>query len=139
MPIVLMAVFIVRCSGYKEVPAPTGKQLAPSNIQAYHDPVEMKIAWVPYQNVRLTETRNRDWVVVEDDSAEESALPMIMITYPASGDTAWVHMGTKNALLGKLLKHTLMTQQPITRPYEGYFEQAQCISCHPGHVKVDFE
>ncbi len=69
----------------------------------------------------------------------EVRYPMIMITYPEGNDTVWVQMSTKNDLLGKLIKHSLMTQVPIKRPYEEYFEQAQCSSCHPSDVKVDFD
>ncbi len=100
--------------------------------------MNMQIAWIPYKSLKLKETKKHNWVVIEDDSGKESALPMIMITSPSSSDTVWVQMSTKNDLLGKLVKHSLMTQVPIKRPYEEYFEQAKCTSCHPSDVKVDF-
>ena len=101
--------------------------------------MEMKVAWIPYKNLTLKKTKKHNWVVVEDDAGKESALPMIMITYPNTSDTVWVQMSTKNDLLGKLVKHSLMTQVPIKRPYEAYFENTKCTSCHPSDVKVSFD
>jgi len=139
LSLLLVAILAIKCSTPKEVTPPSAKQLSPENITAYHKPIEMKIAWIPYKSLALKQTKKNNWVMVESDSTKESALPVIMVTYPASNDTVWVQMNTKNDLLGKLIKHSLMTQQPITRPYKEYFELAQCSSCHPSDVKVSFD
>lgn len=139
LSILTLSIFAMMCAAPKEVPPPTAKQLSPHQIKGYHAPMEMKVAWIPYKNLTLKKTKKHNWVVVEDDAGKESALPMIMITYPNSGDTVWVQMSTKNDLLGKLVKHSLMTQVPIKRPYEAYFEDTKCTSCHPSDVKVSFD
>jgi hypothetical protein len=56
-----------------------------------------------------------------------------------SKDTIWIDMNTDTELLGRLVKHSLMTQEPIQRPYTNFFEVASCEKCHPAHVKVEFD
>lgn len=80
----------------------------------------MKIAWFPYKDLELKKSKANNWVMVSSDSARESAIPVIMITYPVSNDSIWIDMNIKNELLGKLVKHSLMTQVPITEPYGEY-------------------
>ena len=101
--------------------------------------MEMKIAWFPYENLALKQTKANNWVIVESDSTRKSAIPVIMISYPETGDSIWVQMDTKNDLLGKLIKHSLMTQVPISTPYSEYFEKAKCQNCHPADVPVNFD
>ncbi len=75
LSILALSVFVMMCATPREVPPPTAKQLSPENIKGYHNPIEMKIAWVPYKNLKLIETKKHNWVVVEDDAAKGSALP----------------------------------------------------------------
>jgi hypothetical protein len=89
--------------------------------------------------LQLKQTKANNWVIVESDSAKSGAIPVIQVIYPVTADTVWVQMNTKNDLLGKLIKHSLMTQQPIYEPYSEYFEKASCASCHPSDVKVSFD
>ena len=139
LSLLFLAIVTIKCAAPKEVAPPTAKQLSPSEISAYHKPIQMQIAWMPYKSLELKQTKKNNWVMVESDHPKESALPIIMVTYPATNDTVWVQMNTKNDLLGKLIKHSLMTQQPIKKPYKEYFEVAQCGSCHPSDVKVNFD
>ena len=133
---------LAQCSTTSEVPQSEArvKQIQSSDVEAYHDPVQLQIAWVPYTAHSLKLTGKNEWKVVKDDSKDtSSALPMIMLTYPGSTDTLWLDMNTDNELLGRLLKHSLMTQQPITRPFTNYIEIAKCSSCHPKHIEIPFQ
>ena len=63
----------VQCTQYKEVAAPPPervRQLSPDDIKAYHDPVMMQIAWMPYQEHRLVRTKGNEWTVVKDEETD---------------------------------------------------------------------
>jgi hypothetical protein len=140
LSLLLIAIITLKCSPTTElVSTPQGRQVDPVNIAAYHAPINMQIAWMPYENLQLKQTKDNNWVVVESDSAKTGVIPVIQLVYPNSGDTVWVQMNTKNDLLGRLIKHSLMTQEPIFEPYSDYFEKAKCSNCHPADVKVDFD
>ncbi len=135
----VLGLFVITCTTKQAVSVPpTARQVNPQEIKTYHNPVVMQIAWMPYSNLELKQTKADNWVIVESDSVKQGVIPVMRLFYPATEDTVWVQMNTKNDLLGKLIKHTLMTQQPISEPYSAYFENAKCESCHPAGVKVDF-
>lgn len=139
LAILALGLFAITCTTKQAVVVPpTARQLDPQEIKTYHNPVLMQIAWMPYSNLELKQTKADNWVIVESDSAKQGVIPVMRLIYPATEDTVWVQMNTKNDLLGKLIKHTLMTQEPISEPYSAYFEKAKCESCHPAAVKVDF-
>lgn len=129
---------VANCESKKQFVPSRTRQLKPKEVSAYHQPVEMKVAWVPYKNLELKQTKANNWVIVESDAAKTGAIPVILITYPATGDSVWVQMDTRNELLGQLVKHSLMTQKPIAEPYDQYLADAACSSCHPKDVPVDF-
>jgi hypothetical protein len=39
-------------------------------------------------------------------------------------------------LLGKLIKQSLMTQQPISDPFSIFLEESDCTTCHPSDIKI---
>ena len=133
-----VVIFTVTCSTTNYLEPSRARQLKPAEVRGYHNPAEMKIAWFPYKDIELKKTRDNNWVMVQSDSTKEGALPVIMITYPVTGDSIWIDMNIKSELLGKLVKHTLMTQMPIKQPYGEYLEAASCTHCHPSNVKVNF-
>ena len=136
----LIAIFVITCTTTQSFMEPTrARQLKPSEVSSYHNPVEMKIAWFPYKELELKKTKENNWVMVESDTGRSSVIPVIMITYPNTNDSIWIDMNIKNQLLGKLLKHTLMTQVPISEPYSEYFANAKCSKCHPSNIKVNFD
>lgn len=138
--VLLLALLAITCSTSKQYLEPSrARQLKPSEVRGYHNSVEMKIAWFPYKELELKKTRENNWVMVESDTGRTSAIPVIMITYPISEDSIWIDMNIKNELLGKLVKHTLMTQEPIFEPYSDYFANAKCSKCHPSNIKVNFD
>ena len=126
------------CKSQKELVPTQARHLKPDEVKSYHSGMEVTIAWIPYQNQALKQNTDDEWVVVESDSAKVGAIPMILVKYP-SGDSVWLDMNIKNEILGKLLKHSLMTQQPLTRPFGEFLETAKCTKCHPSDVEVDFD
>ena len=133
------SLLVATCSSNKEITPPSARQISPKEVKGYHAPVEMKVAWFPYKNLQLKQTKANNWVIVKSDSTRQGAIPVIMVSYPETGDSIWIEMDTKNELLGKLIKHTLMTQQPISEPFGEYFETAKCTNCHPADVPVNFD
>ena len=113
------------------------RQLQPDNIVSYHQPVQMEVAWVPYTEHRLEWTKKNEWRVVKDPAVDTtSTLPMILLSYPGGTDSIWLDMNMDDATFGRLLKHTMMTQIPISRPFTEYIEIAKCENCHPENVKL---
>jgi len=139
LAILALGVLALNCKAPKEVPAPKLRTLSPAEVTSYHMPVNMQVAWVPYENLEVKMDKNNNWVIVESKDPKKSVIPVMLITYPATGDSVWVQMDTRSDLLGQLIKHTLMTQKPITEPFDAYLADAACSSCHPADVKVNFE
>lgn len=117
---------------------PTIRQVSPEDVRNYHDKIEMTIAWYPYENGVFKRNKDNEWVVVKEESGKKGTIPVILIKYPATGDSIWLDMNTASEDLGMLLKHSLMTQEPIRRPFAEYLEVASCTKCHPADVEVDF-
>ena len=107
-------------------------------MSSYPKPIELTIAWHPYKDQVLQRTSENEWAVVKSDSSRAGKIPVILIRYPGTQDSLLVEMNTESALFGKLLKHSLMTQEPISHPFGEYFEKASCTNCHPKDVEVDF-
>jgi hypothetical protein len=135
VPIVVFG--LLACKTY-ESPAPQMRQIKTSEAISYHQPMNIRIAWYPYENKVLKQTANNQWKVVPSDTTRKGAIPAILITYPNTSDSIWFEMDTRNATLGKLLKHSLMTQEPISRPLDEFLEVASCTKCHPSDVPVNF-
>lgn len=133
------AIILITCTTTKYMEPTKARQLKPEEVRGYHNAVEMKIAWFPYKDLELKKTKENNWVMVNSDSGRTSTVPVIMITYPNSGDSIWIDMNIKNEILGKLVKHTLMTQVPIYEPYGEYFAEAKCSKCHPSNIEVNFD
>ncbi len=137
--ILLIASFVINCSKTKELTELPSKVLRPSEISAFHADMHIKVGWIPYEGQKLVRTGKNEWKVVpHQDDDRVGSVPTMLITYPVSGDSIMLNMNIKNELLGKLIKHSAMTQEPIKRPFTQFFEDAKCQSCHPEDVKVDF-
>lgn len=136
----LISTVMLNCAPAKKQFEPAqARHLSPSEISSYHNAVNMRIGWMPYEEIEYEQASDNRWVLLESDSTSSGLVPVIMITYPATGDSIWFNMNMKNATLGKLLKHTMMTQKPIYEPIETYLADAKCASCHPSDVKVNFD
>ncbi len=142
LAVAALAFVFVTCHQYTEITAsPSVRHLKPSEVAAYHQAINLTIAWVPYEDSQtLVMTKKDEWKVVRNDGPYKTGnIPVILVTYPGSTDTIWIDMNTDNALLGKLIKHSLMTQEPIRRPFVQFFEEASCQKCHPADVKVKLD
>ena len=131
--------FAITCKSTLDLSTPKARQVKMSDVQGYHDPINLKVAWLPYRDMALKQTGENDWVIINDSTSKIGAIPMILVTYPESGDSVWIDMNTRSEELGKLIKHTLMTQQTIQEPYHNYLKVTKCGTCHPKDVVVDFE
>ena len=97
----------------------------------FHRPVSLQIGWRNYRESEVVRDDDGNMVMLPVDSLE-SQVPAIMVGDPLAEDAVWIGMDIDDALLGRLIKHTLMTQQPIQRPLETYVQTATCAPCHPG-------
>ena len=135
--LMFLGMVLLMCTPQKLKPTRI-RQLSPQEVVGYHNPMELQIAWFPYKSHSLKQVEDDKWVV-EYDSNKTGAVPVILITYPESNDSIWLDMSTKSETLGKLLKHSLMTQEPITEPLGDFLEVASCSKCHPADVPVNFD
>jgi hypothetical protein len=136
--LLLIAFFVVNCSKTKEFIAPTSRTMQPSEISGFHPEISIQIGWVPYQNQHLILNGNNEWRIVPIEGERQGAVPTLLISYPESGDSILLDMNIENEMLGKLIKHSAMTQEPIKRPFHKFFEVAKCQKCHPPEIEVDF-
>ncbi|MFY0652235.1 MAG: hypothetical protein JXQ96_09390 [Cyclobacteriaceae bacterium] len=130
---------VTTCKTQKELVPTRVRQVRPSEVSSFHKPLNMTIAWYPYKEQTFKRTSKNEWKIVKSDSGQTGNIPVILIKYPETQDSVWLDMNTESALLGKLLKHSLMTQEPIKRPFGDYLQTASCTKCHPSDVKVDFD
>ena len=135
----VLTVFIATCKSTQDLVPTKARRVSPNEVTSYHKQANMKIGWIPYKDLELKQTGKDNWVVIKSDSTKEGAIPVILLTYPESGDSIWLDMNTDNELLGRLMKHTLMTQIPITEPFGDYLVTASCSKCHPSEIKIGFK
>ncbi len=138
----LLIVFIVsNCSETRQMPTERiARAMQPSEISSFHPEISLTVGWVPYQNQKLVRTGRNEWKMVKREEGDrEGAVPVILVSYPRTKDSILLDMDITNELLGKLIKHSAITQEPIRRPFSTFFEEAQCKKCHPAHIKLDFD
>ena len=97
----------------------------------FHKPVSLQIGWFPYEESRMERMENGDLVVVKDSAATAGAMPAIIVSYPDTTHLVWLDVDTDDALLGQLIKYTLMTEAPISEPFSEYLQEVDCSDCHP--------
>lgn len=102
----------------------------------HHRPITMQVGWIPYSEWTSSDSLAASRGEVTTDSIRFSEMPAIFVTYPDSADSFWLDPSIDDALLGRLIKHTLMTQQPITRPFDEYLLRATCQPCHPDRIPL---
>ena len=137
----LLIVFtIVNCSKSTLVMAPDrARSMQPNDISNFHTEISVKLGWVPYQDQQLVQTEKREWKVVKNPAnASSGKVPVLYVQSPGA-DPILLDMNIKNEILGKLIKHSAITQEPIRRPFVDFFEEAKCQKCHPEDIEVDFE
>ena len=136
----ILLAFTLQCATNKNITEGASdrvRQADTRHITSYHNPVKLEIGWIPYTEHRLVHTKKNEWKVVKDASVDTtSVMPMILLSYPFSEDSLWFDMNMENETLGRLLKHTLMTQQPISRPFGEYMEVSKCSNCHPASIDI---
>ncbi len=136
-----MVVFflIYNCSPSKYLVVDKSRTLKTNDISSFHTSLSVTVGWIPYQDQKVIQTGKNEWKVVKSEEEEGSSLPMLVISYPETQDSLLLTMATENEVLGKLIKHSLMTQEQISTPYTDFFERAKCQKCHPEHIKIPFE
>ena len=135
-----IALLAVTCKQMGEITPTSIRQLKPSEVSSFHQPVMLQVGWFPYEQHSFEKTGKGEWRIVKNKDTDRSGMvPHVLISYPGTTDSLWVSMNTDNELLGKLIKHTLMTQEPIARPYSDFFEEAKCSKCHPPEIDKGFE
>jgi hypothetical protein len=135
----LLSLLIISCTAEKKFlrESPRIRVFEEWKGQNFHKPLELKIGWYKYKESGAIEDSSNLWAVAFKDSGKVyGSSPILMVSYPDSTDGIYFDMDVDDALLGKLIKHSLMTQLPIKRPFKEFFATADCASCHPSAIKV---
>lgn len=137
----LIAFIVVNCNNAsKDLAQSKSRTMQPGDITSFHPEISVTLGWVPYQDQKLVQTKKNEWKVVKHKSGDKAGkVPVILVSYPESKDSILLDMDIENELLGKLLKHSVITQEPIKRPFVTFFEKAKCQKCHPADLKVNFD
>ncbi len=136
---ILLFLLIISCSSERKAlrDSPRIRVFEEWKGQNFHKPIELKIGWYRYKESDAFQDSSNLWAVTLKDSGKVyGSSPILMVSYPDSSDGIYFDMDVDDALLGKLIKHSLMTQLPIKRPFKEFFAEADCSSCHPSEVKV---
>ena len=137
----LLIVFIVvNCSKRSMQLTPDRtRTLKPNDITSFHPEITIKLGWVPYEDQKLIQTGKNEWKIVQHKPEDKAGkIPVLFVESPSAEEPILLDMNIENQLLGKLIKHSAITQQAIQRPFAKFFEEAKCQSCHPPEIKVDF-
>lgn len=135
----VIAFVVTNCSKTQREAFERSRMMQPADMSSFHPPISITLGWMPYQDQKLVQTGRNEWKIVQHQADDrEGKVPVIIVSYPESRDSILLDMNIKNELLGKLIKHSAITQQPIHRPFTTFFEEAKCEKCHPEDVEVDF-
>lgn len=116
---------------------PQFRTLQVQQATRFHKKIMLEIGWYPYQREQAVAAGTNLWTIVHSDSGGvEGALPVILVSYPDSSEAVWLDLNIDDALLGRLLKHSLMTEIPIKRPLAEFLQEANCGSCHPAEIRI---
>lgn len=137
---VSVAFIVVNCSKTTQnLVQDRTRMMQPSQISSFHPEISITLGWVPYQDQKLVQTGRNEWKIVKHQEGDKARkVPVLVVNYPETKDSILLDMNIENELLGKLIKHSAITQEPIRRPFTTFFEEAKCQKCHPPHIKVDF-
>lgn len=130
------ASLLAACAPTAQTTAPRTRTMSVDDATRHHQPVQLQVAWREYREHVMRATGDATWAVT-DEVAKVGEVPVLVVSYPDTTKDLTLRMDIDDALLGKLLKHTLMTQQPITTPLGQYLQVAQCSSCHPADVDME--
>ena len=108
----------------------------------FHRPVTLQVGWQSYrdQDVSLESDStvgvfNSTGAVL--DSVATGVIPVLVLHYPDDASRITLPMGIDDALLGRLIKSTAMTEMPVKEPLVRYLERADCAHCHPAAIPLE--
>jgi hypothetical protein len=141
LSVALMAIFLsalsIGCSsGAKNTMAnKVVKTVDTQHAEAVNQAVQLQVGWYPYSESELVQIGPNQYAVrkIASQSGKKQH-PGIAVYYPSTGKTIWIDMDIDDATLGRLLKHSLMGDREIERPFRDFMQSSDCASCHPGAV-----
>ena len=137
--LVLLVFLVAACaSTSKEVSTRQSvRTMKSEDPSSYHNEINLQVGWFEYDESALELVEPGVYVESFSDSTTISGkMPVIVLSYPDSGKTFTFGMDVDNELLGKLLKHSLMSEIPVQRPLSGFLERSDCSKCHPSDIPI---
>jgi hypothetical protein len=52
----------------------------------FHKPVELRIAWYPYDKVKMEKTGDNVWKMASDSLTKEGNIPVLLVRHPDSDE-----------------------------------------------------
>ena len=122
---------VTACSSKDVNKSPEVRNIEINEPTTFHNKVEIQVGWFPYQSKEVKKLDDNVWEIAKDDKDfSDGDMPVLIFSYPDSNRAIMLEMDTDNEFLGKLLKKTLMTRQPIKTPLQDYLKEADCFHQH---------
>lgn len=138
MALLSILILVAACSSKNVNKSPEVRSIQINEPTTFHSKVEIQVGWFPYQSKEVKKLDDNVWEIVkEDKDFSNGDMPVLIFSYPDSNRAIMLEMDTDNELLGRLLKQTLMTQQPIKTPLQDYLKETDCSTCHPSDVEMN--
>ena len=138
--ILLLLLIIANCNrtAQREMTVENLREMNTAAISSFHPEITISLGWVPYEEKEMVPTGKNQWLVLNAHGPENTGMiPLLVVSFPGTRDSILLDMDMSNELLGKLIKHSAITQVPIQRPFSRFFAEARCGKCHPPHIKLN--
>ena len=96
----------------------------------FHRPVTLQVGW---QSYRDHADSGADSTVGVLNSVATGVIPVVVLHYLDDAERMTLPMRIDDALLGRLIKSTAMTEMPVKEP----LERADCAHCHPTAIPLE--
>lgn len=137
--LIIALLLLAGCTASKKVAVKDAARVIDTEAPVkFHKPVNMKIAWYPYTTDSLVRHSDTIYLKEAEKAKQTGNVPLIVVTQEGSDEAVTIPMNIDNELLGRLIKHSVMTQMPIKRPFKEFIEQSNCASCHPKDIKINY-
>ena len=133
--ILFTAVMLIGCGRELMDTTPRVRHIKTDGVEDFHKPIRLTVGWMSYEEESVVSDNGSTYHVEPADALKTGRIPALQITYE-DGTTSTLDMNISNELLGQLIKSSLMSEQPIRRPYSEFMQTADCSNCHPSEVKI---
>lgn len=117
-------------------PPPRVRSLDADGPHRYHRPVTLQVGWQSYVEQDSAAAQADPWSA-PIDSVTTGVTPVLILHYLDDAERIALPMGIDDALLGRIIKSTAMSEMPVKEPLTRYLERVDCMHCHPTTIPLE--